>query len=161
MISYVRMNVKLKRLVSKCVDVEHTMAELYQAFMERFPEDAMFWEDLHEEEMKHIAFLVNADIFDALGDDIGQLPLPAEAYVERTLASARTALEQFRKRAVPLDEALSMALKLEESVVEAFVSEAMESENNESPFATLLSDTRTHADKLRNLMRRKGFIRVS
>jgi hypothetical protein len=137
------------------------MAELYRVCMQRFPDEMEFWKALHEEELRHISFLVNADIFEALGEQAGQLPLPAEALVERALSIARNALEQLRKRAVTLEEALGMAVKLEDSVVEGFVGDALNDDGQGSPFIMLLNDTRTHADMLRNLMRRKGYIRVS
>lgn len=155
------MKVELSKLVHKCAEVEQAMAELYLLYMQRYPDDADFWEGLYNEELRHIAFLVNGDMFDAFGDRLDQIPLPSEAFVDRARSSAFTALDQARQRSVPLEEALYVVLNLEESVVESFVGEALEGDLDGSPFMTLISDTRSHADMLRNFMRRKGFIKIS
>jgi len=155
------MHAEISERVSRCVEVEQAMAELYRLYMDRYPEESAVWSTLYEEELKHIAFLVNADIFDALGEQVGQLPLPSEALVERALSMARNSLEQLRKRAVTLEEALGMAVGLEDSVVEQFVGDTMNNDGQGTPFIMLLDDTRSHADMLRAVMRRKGYIKVS
>jgi hypothetical protein len=155
------MQVEISQRVHRCVEVEQAMAELYRVFMERFPDETYLWKTLHEEELKHIAFLVNADIFDSLGEQAGQLQLPSEALVERALSMAMNSLEQLKKRAVTLEEALGMAVQLEDSVVEEFADTAVNNGGQQSAFIMLLNDTRSHADMLRDLMRRKGYIKVS
>jgi hypothetical protein len=56
-----------------------------------------------------------------------------------------------------------MALKLEESILETFTNNLMGAllTDPKSSFDRLLSETRVHADKIRDMMIQKGFLKLS
>ena len=64
---------------------------------------------------------------------------------------------------VSLEEALNMALQIEETKVEAFTNELIVnlSAADSGAFLQLLMEEKTHIAKIRNMMIEKGFLKLS
>ncbi len=82
-------------------------------------------------------------------------------FLERTLEFARSVRTKIQSQPVTLEEALGMALKLEESMVEIFTN-ALISGNNDSferNVEEMLVDERGHIDRIKNEMINREFLK--
>ncbi len=151
-------------LIKGCIAVEKTAASIYDTFMQLFPKEKNFWEDLFKDETDHISFLTDADslgIFDELQTIV--LPLSIQL-VEKTIKFALDIYRDIHLNPVSLENALKMALKLEETTVETFTNEAISSllfSENQPFYEKILLTERLHIDKIKDMMIKKGFIKLS
>ena len=84
--------------------------------------------------------------------------------LDKTLKFAENMNNQIRFNPISLEDAFKIALKLEESILETFANNMMGSlltDPRESPLEKLCSETKLHADKIRNMMIKKGFLKLS
>lgn len=139
-------------------------AELvYSHFMQLFPQEKDFWGDLVKDEIGHASFLIDADnlgLFDKIKLTYAPLSMPL---LGKTLKFAENINSQIRFNPVSLEDAFKMALKLEESILETFTNNLMGAllTDPKLSFDRLLSETRLHADKIRDMMIKKGFLKLS
>lgn len=161
------MNHELKDRLNGCIAVEYAVAAVYNSFMKIFPDERNFWEGLHNDEVAHSAFLINAlNLYDSAHLPPEMHP-PALPYVVKTLEFANNINYKIRLNPISLKEALKMALELEETMVETFVNDLMGSLLNDnkilsgSDIEKVIAAEKEHASRIRNMMFRKGFLRSS
>lgn len=148
-----------KEKLMKCFAVEMASSEIYGEFMQMFPEDSEFWGGLSREEQDHANFLVSGDVFEFIGEGEGSMPLPPSIFIDKTLVFIDGVKARIRNETLTLEKALQIALTLETSIVESYIFE-METAKAGSyleRFRRLLVDSRSHVDKVKDYMIKKGY----
>ncbi len=153
--------------ISGCIAIEETAAVIYRTLMRLFPEEKDFWEVLYRDEIEHSSFLSDADYLEMFTSEIPRLQLPSWPFIKNTLEYANYVGRHIRTNPVSFEEVLNMTLKLEESMVEIFTNELMADLNSDDDkdfvrdFENILLEERGHVSKIKNMMIKKGFIRMS
>lgn len=145
--------------VQQSMAVETAMAAVYSECMELFPSDREFFEGLFRDEVRHAAVLHEMGQYMKLGDEDDQVALPPLVLIRRTLGAAQDFLEMVKAKEPSLREVLKRALTLEETIAESFISESKNSSAKD--ITALLIDEYTHANRIRDLMFAKGYIKAS
>lgn len=150
--------------INGCIAMEKATELVYSNFMQLFPQEKDFWGDLVKDEMGHSSFLIDADnhgLFDKLKITYSPFSM---SLLEKTIKFAQNITNQIRFNPISIEDAFRMALKLEESILETFANNlmgALLTDPKESAFDKLFSETRLHADKIRDMMIKKGFLKLS
>ena len=153
-----------QELIKGCVAIEKTVALIYSQFMQLLPGEREFWEDLYKDEIKHSLFLVEAGtlgLFNSLKDSEMLLTIPL---IQKTLSFAEKISVRVQSNPVSLEEALNLALKLEESIVETFANDMIavfSSGEDRMSVQNMIAEERRHIDKIRNKMIEKGYMKVA
>ena len=154
---------EIDQLVKGCLVVELAVATVYSDLMHLFPQEKHFWDDLHKDEKRHISFLIEAadsGRFDEMQTaDLGfSMPL-----LDRTEKFIANISNHIGINPVSLEEALNMALTIEETKVEAFTNELIAniSPADSKAFLQILMEEKTHIAKIKNMMIEKGFLKLS
>jgi hypothetical protein len=154
---------EIDQLVRGCLVVELAVATVYSDLMHLFPQEKYFWDDLHKDEKRHISFLIEAadsGRFDEMQTaDLGfSMPL-----LDRTEKFIANISNHIGINPVSLEEALNMALQIEETKVEAFTNELIAnlSAADSKAFLQILMEEKTHIAKIKNMMIEKGFLKLS
>ncbi len=144
--------------------MEKAVASIYSTFMQLFPKEKDFWEGLYEDEMEHLSFLADADYKKILKKGIQTTVFPPSLQlVEKTLNYAENIKKQIKLNPVSLEDAFGLALKLEESIVETFANELianLAADVDKSVVKTIVAGERLHIDKIREMMIKKGFLKL-
>jgi len=143
--------------------MENASAFIYSKFMQLFPKEKDFWEDLFNDEMSHSSFLNDVEYYEMFnGLQISDLPLSI-SLIEKTLKFVEKISEHIKFNPVSFEDALRIALKIEETMVEIFTNDliSIAITNNESFLEKIFRDERLHVDKIKNMMIQKGYLKVS
>jgi len=143
--------------------MENASAFIYSKFMQLFPKEKDFWEDLFNDEMSHSSFLNDVEYYEMFnGLQISDLPLSI-SLIEKTLKFVEKISEHIKFNPVSFEDALRIALKIEETMVEIFTNDliSIAITNNESFLEKIFRDERLHVDKIKNMMIKKGYLKVS
>jgi len=153
----------MHQLVKGCLFVEIAVASIYSSLMQLLPQEEYFWDDLYKDEKRHISFLIEATDsgrFDKMETaDLG-FSMPLLDRTEKFIANINNHIEI---NPVSFEEALNMALQIEETKVEAFTNELIAnlSAADSGAFLQLLMDEKTHIAKIENMMIENGFLKLS
>ncbi len=154
---------QITKLINGCLEIELAVASIYSRFAHLFPQEKVFWEDLYEDERRHISFLIeagNSGTFDELvTEDMGfSMPL-----LDRTRTFVANESYRIEVNPVSMEDALRMAMEIEQTKVEAFANELIAnlSPADNEAFLKILMDEKTHIAKIRNMMIRRGFLKLS
>jgi len=163
-INKLNLKMDLTSLINGCIQMEQTVASIYNMFMQLFPEEKMFWEDLFRDEMDHSSWLTDANYIES----IDLLPstdlLPSMRQVEISLRFADMQRTQIKSNPVTFEEALNMALQREKTMVDTFTNELkanLFSSYYNSLCEKLLIAEKLHIDKIEDMMIRKGFLQLT
>ena len=142
-------NKKASELVGKLASNEESVATLYNAYAKAFPVLREFWSSLASEEIKHASWIRN------LGEETKTSPL----FIDEDRFNT-TAIQTFRNylgreiarlndQEIPLIEALSITLYIEQSLIESKIFEIFETDSAElkHTLKNLRADTVTHHNK--------------
>lgn len=151
---------ELNSRIRGCMEVENAAASIYGAFMKVFPGDKQFWSSLMKDEIDHSTFLAGYGELGAFPDDL-VLSVPSMLFIEKTLEYTESVKRKIQTQTVTLEEALEMALKLEESMVELFVNALISGKNDslKMNIEEILMDERSHVNRIKRKMMNKGFLR--
>lgn len=144
--------------------MERTVAGIYSTFMRLFPEERSFWEDLVRDEDDHAMWLRNVNFFEMIDLLPSQKLLPTKELINNSLKFAETKSRDLRSNPLDLEEALTLALRLEETMVEIFANHLIANvlaTSYESLSRKILMAERMHIDKIEDMMITKGFLQVS
>jgi hypothetical protein len=154
----------LNNVIDGCIQMEQIVASIYSMFMQFFPEEEIFWEDLFRDETVHASWLTDTNFIESIdllpSNDI----LPSMKQIENSLRFADNKRVQIKSNPVTMEEALRIALKLEETMVEAFANELkanLFSSDYSSLCEKLLIAEKLHIDKIEGLMIQKGFLQLT
>jgi rubrerythrin len=142
--------------------MEEAVASIYGTFIRLFPHEKSFWEDLYQDEKKHSSFLIESTAcgtFDKMkGIDRG-LSMPL---LNRTQKYIENVINHIRANPVSLEEALKMALEIEETTVETFTNELISNlgASDSNAFLQMLMEEKTHVAKIKSKMIEKGFLKL-
>ena len=144
--------------------MEKAVASIYSTFMQLYPKEKNFWEDLYKDEIEHSSFLVNADYQKIANKELQTTVLPPSmALIEKTLKVTQDIQNQIKLNPFSLEDAFKMALKLEESMVETFANDLIANlvaGDSKSVVKTIIVGERLHVDKIREMMIKKGFLKL-
>ena len=143
-------------LINGCIKVENSVASIYTNLMQVFPEKKDFWGSLFNDEKRHIAFLNDVKSLE-LFDEIEKVDLlPTMPMLEKTLKMAEDANKKIKSRSLTFNDALSVTLKIEESMVETYTSNIVGkllSCADEASCEMFITDEKSHVEKIRIMMR--------
>jgi len=146
-----------QRVLMNCVDVEVAASLIYKKFMLMFPDEAGFWGQLAREEEDHARLYLAGDILKVIGEYAG-IQFPPSAFIQKTIEFTQQIREQIETRPVTLKEALDMALKLENTIMESIVFNLPDSDNPViRNLRKIFTDTESHIDRIENFRIEKGF----
>lgn len=141
-----------------CIRVETACSQIYRRFAEVFPDEREFWEMLENAEENHIDILTIAKGFHDV-DYLPELMTPSDMpLMQKSVEAAESARDNIRP-GMDIADALKTALMLEESVVEAYLSDVMQGNINSDAINYMRrfwKDSKTHADMIREKMDQLG-----
>ncbi len=133
--------------------VEESAASIYKDLMQIFPEHNDFWKNLYDDETDHLSFLNDVKSL-GLINELQKIDLPPSMpIINETLKQAGVITEKITSGSLALDDALTMTLKLEESMVETYTNKVIAhlmSCENETCFEKIIADEKTHINKIKN-----------
>jgi rubrerythrin len=154
----------LQNLITGCIVVEETVASIYRMFMDIFPDERIFWQDLYRDELEHSIWLSsgsNSELIDLLpSTDM----MPPVELVNSTLAFLDSIVRHIKSNPVTLEEALKTALKIEKSMVEIFTNEItanLFATDYEALNNRLIAAEKLHVNKIEEMMIGRGFLQIS
>ncbi|RJQ51338.1 MAG: hypothetical protein C4526_10150 [Nitrospiraceae bacterium] len=153
-----------QNLINGCIAVEEAAASLYRTFMDLFPGEKSFWQELHSDELEHAAMLSNSAYTEAIDLLPSQDMLPSVEQIERALDFTGKRNEFIKANPVTFEEALKTAHRLEESMVEIFANELLANllaKDYESLSRKLFQAEKIHIDKIEGMMLKMGFLQLS
>lgn len=150
-----------------CIAIEESAASLYRTFAQLFPDEKDFWEGMLHDEIDHSSFLKDAASLDMFRKLPHHARPPSISFIEKTLEFAQSVSRRIMLNPVSFGDALNIALKFEESMVETYTNELiaeLKSDDDESYFMNIekmLVEERGHVSKIKNMMIQKGLLRFS
>lgn len=157
-------DMKMGKIINGCKAVEEAVASIYRTFADFFPEYRTFWVDLYRDELEHSYWLSDANNIEAIDLLPSEDMLPSMDIIERTLVFVRGKIQYIKTNPVSLEEALKIALKLEESMVETFTNEMtanLFASDYEALSKKIIAAEKRHINKIEDMMLSKGFLQLS
>ncbi len=154
----------LMSLIKGCIQMELTVASIYSTFMQLFPEETIFWEDLVRDETAHASWLTDANYIESIDLLPSNEILPSMKQIENSLSFAENRRVHIKSNPITFEEALMIALKLEETTVETFANELkanLFASDYRSLSEKLLIAEKLHIDKIKGMMIKKGFLQLT
>lgn len=158
---------EIRERIKGCIAIEEVAASVYMTLMGIFPGEKSFWESLYQEEIDHSSFLTDADNLDIFSTVSKSMDPPSSKYIDKTLGYAQFVHRHIKSNPVSLQEALRLALLLEESMVETFTNELTAEVNSDGEgkltgnVGQIILDERGHISRIRNMMMKKGYTQLS
>ena len=155
---------ELCKIIKGSMAMERVVANIYNAFVQLFPEEKAFWEDLARDEQDHVSWLSSVTFFEMIDLLPSTDMLPAKELIDNSLKYAENKSLHLRSNPVSLEEALKLALHLEESMVEIFANQLIANvmaTSDESLSRKILMAEKIHKDKIEDMMITKGFLQLS
>jgi len=153
--------------IKGCIQIEQTIASIYNNFTKSFPKERVFWESLFKDEIEHASFLSKAMYHDVFAEQPDRTNPPAISFIEKTLEYALYTVDQINYKNISFENALKIALTLEEAMVETFVHDLMVKLNTNveesimRELDTMLNEEKGHVSKINNMMIKQGYIKLS
>jgi hypothetical protein len=132
--------------------------------MKLFPEEKSFWADLFNDEMQHHSWLTSARYIETIDLLPSKDILPSAAHIENSLKSAMNTAAHIKSNPVTFEDALKIALILEESMVEIFANEFMAhlfASDYQSLSKGIVAAEKLHINKIEDMMIERGFLQLS
>jgi len=143
---------QISAVMKACIELEQGVASLYRHYSELFPEDRVFWSQLHVEEKKH------ATILRLALDSFSRRNVMPSDFVPKSLEGLREAgsriselKEACRKQPPDRRQALQLAYELERAIGEEHYNRFMDKRpesNIESVFQQLNRNDKDHAQRI-------------
>lgn len=143
-------------LLNGCIKVEKSAASIYKKLMKKFLDKKDFWKELCDDEINHLSFLNDVKSLGLI--DVMQKikSSPSLSIINETVKMADDLNAKIIADSISLKKALSMALKLEESIVETYTNEIIAnliSCEDESSYKKLVADEKKHINKIKKMMK--------
>ncbi len=155
---------ELQEIINGCLLMEHTVASIYKHFVQLFPEEKEFWDDLYKDEAEHSSSLTNSS-YTGMIDLLPSTDLiPSLEHLERNLRFAEERKKFIMANPIDLEQALKISLQLEETMVETFTNDLVANifaDDYESLSNKILLSERAHMDKIKEFMINKGYLHLS
>ena len=155
---------ELPKIIQGCFAMEQTVSIIYKYFMQLYPDDKNFWMDLYQGEIEHASWLSNAS-FTAMIDLLPSTEIiPTLELVNNSVKFAEEINKAIHTKPLSFEDALDIALKLEETMVETFTNELIAnvlSVDYESLSDRIIMAEKEHIAKIEDMMMRKGNLQLS
>lgn len=141
-----------------CREMEETAAQIYHTLRKMFPEDRSFWHDMALEEENHASVLTLGKRFHSIGKSPGSIVPESERDVRFSLDLAK-AIKKKINGGISQQEALELALNLEEAMAEKYFNEAMNAKADSKIMSVLKKMaiySEAHMGRLKEFMGKKG-----
>jgi len=158
------MDMDIQHFINGCIAVEETVASLYRIYMDIFPDDKDFWEDLYRDEIEHSFWLTSGSRSEVIELLPSKVPMPTMEHVTNTLSFIESKIDQAKSNPITFKVALGIAHKIEESMVEIFTNEItanLLATDQKSLHEKLIAAEKIHVTKIEDLMIRRGFMQLS
>lgn len=155
---------ELFKIIKGCIAMERVVANIYNAFVQLFPEERAFWEELARDEQDHESWLSSVNFFEMIDLLPSTDMLPTKELIDNSLKYAENKNLHLRSNPMSLEEALKLALHLEESMVEIFANQLIANvmaTSYESLSQRILMAEKIHKAKIEDMMITKGFLQLS
>lgn len=155
---------ELQGVINGCRAVEEAVATVYATFADLFPEEKEFWYDLYTDEVEHSIWMTKGSRADTIELLPSGSPPPSLESIVKTLEFVRGTVRRVKSSAVTLEEALRLALQIEESMVETFTNELsanLFASDYKSLSERIIAAEKQHISKIEDMMLRKGFLLLS
>jgi rubrerythrin len=158
---------ELNERINGCIAVEEAAESIYRTFVKLFPKERNFWEGLVNDEIDHSSFLKDAASLALINEHPLQAQTPLMPFIVKTLEFTESVKKRIMLNPISLEQALNIALKLEESMVESYANELIadfKADDKESYYINIqkmLNEERGHINKVRNTMIEKGYLKLS
>jgi rubrerythrin len=153
--------------INGCIAIEQAIASIYSTFMKLFPGEKDFWEGLYRDEIDHSSFLQDASSLMIFSELPPQAQPPLVSFIVKTLEFTQNTKKQILLNPISLEDALHIAWKLEETMVETYTnvlitdSKAIDDKSYFMDLEKMLFEERGHINKIKNMMIGKGFLKIS
>jgi len=155
---------ELRKIIQGCFAMEQTVSLIYNHFMQLFPDDKHFWLDLYQDEIEHSSWLSKAS-FTGMIDLLPSTDIiPTLELVNNSVRFAEERKKDILSNPLSFEDALNIALKLEETMVETFTNELIAnvlSVDYESLSDRIIMAEKEHIAKIEDMMMRKGYLQLS
>ena len=158
------MKMELQQFINGCIAVEEKTASIYRIFMDIFPDERSFWEELYRDEILHSFWLSSGSHSEAIELLPSMKILPSMEHVKSTLAFVEGKVAQVKRNPVTFEKALTTALEIEESMVEMFTNELsanLLSADHKTLNDKLIAAEKVHITKIEDMMISRGFLQLS
>lgn len=158
------MDMELQHFVNGCIAVEETVASLYRIFMDIFPDEKDFWQDLYRDEIEHSFWLTSGSRSEVIELLPSKKLLPTMEHVAYTLSFVESKIARVKSNPVTFEDALRIALEIEASMVEIFTNEItanLLAVDHKSLNDKLIAAEKIHITKIEDMMIRRGFLQLS
>jgi len=158
------MDQELQHFINGCIAVEETTASIYRIFMEIFPVERSFWQDLYRDELEHSFWLTSGSRSEVIELLPSKKLLPSMDHVINTLIFVEGKIAHVKTNPVTFETALRTALEIEESMVEIFTNEItanLLATDHKSLNDKLIAAERIHVTKIEDMMICRGFLQLS
>ncbi len=146
-------------IINGCIEVENAAASIYGKLKQLFPEEHEFWEGLYNDEKEHISFLNDVKSL-GLSEEVQRMNLlPSTPMIKDALKLADKISNRISNGPVTFREALSLSLKLEESVVETYTNKlivSLLSCDNEASFNSFITNCSDHKNRIKKMLQKAG-----
>ena len=141
-------------LITKLAKNEQTISQLYQAYAEKFPDYQKFWANLSSEEIEHSNWIsdLNSKVNQGL-ISFSEERFKIEA-IETFLKYLQQRLADIKEEKISLINALSIALDIENSLIERKFFEVFESDSEGLKYTllSLAAATEFHRTKIKKIL---------
>jgi rubrerythrin len=144
-------------IINGCIKVEGIAASIYSKLMQKFPEEKDFWEELYNDEKEHISFLNDVKSLGLTNEVRKMNMLPSKQMIKDALKLSDDVNKKISSAKITLSEALSLTLKMEESIVETYTNKLITSLlscDNDGSFSSFISNGKSHKDKIKRKIKK-------
>jgi len=144
--------------------MERVVANIYNTFVQLFPEEKSFWQDIAQDERDHASWLSSVNFFEMIDLLPSKELIPTMELIHNSLKFAENKNRHLRSNPMSLEDGLKLALNLEETMVEIFANQLIANvlaTSYESLSQKILMAEKIHIDKIEDMMIRKGFLQLS
>ena len=151
---------KLRQIVDESIMLELNVAELYKIFNQAFPEDAVFWWKLFEEEENHATLIRKAGAIEIQHDGIltKMLPLTLQEIKEANKEIVSFIVE-YESNPPSRETAFNVALEIENSAGEVYFQRFINKKTDNiliQLFQKLNNEDKDHVARLLSYMEEHG-----
>ena len=155
---------ELSKIIQGCFAMEQTVSSIYSHFMQLFPDEKIFWEDLYRDEIEHSSWLSKTS-FTGMIDLLPSTDIiPTLELVVNSVRFAEERKKEIFSNPLSFEDALDIALKLEETMVETFANQLIAnvlSVDYESLSDRIIMAEKEHITKIEDMMIKKGYLQLS
>jgi hypothetical protein len=150
-----------KEIIKSCISIEYAVATIYGRFMQYFPAEKLFWENIYTDEIEHSLWLKDYQFEGFVELLPNQDLIPDINRINNNWKFIQGIERQIMSNPVSFEDSLKMALQLEQTMVETFSNELMAnifSSDYETLNDKIIISEKLHINKIEDRMINEGYI---